>query len=105
MAVKKSGLKKVRREEWRVQLEKLAKENPLILHTDAGRTFSMVRRMKAEKKMGIPITLRSGFAISTKNVKAANAMTEDEWEEFYDALSKHLRRNYPGLYARLFWAQ
>jgi hypothetical protein len=88
-----------------VQLEKLAKESPLILHTDAGRTFSMVRRMKAEKKMGIPISLRSGFAISTENGKAANAMTEDEWEEFYDALSKHLRRNYPGLYARLFWAQ
>jgi hypothetical protein len=105
MAVKKSGLKKVRREEWRVQLEKLAKENPLILHTDAGRTFSMVRRMKAEKKMGIPTTLRSGFAISTESGKAANAMTEDEWEEFYDALSKHLRHNYPGLYARLFWAQ
>ena len=65
MAAKESRLKKVRREEWRVQLEKLAKENPLILHTDAGRTFSMVRRMKAEKKMGIPISLRSGFAIST----------------------------------------
>ena len=56
MAAKKAGLKKVRREEWQVQLEKLAKESPLILHTDAGRTFSMVRRMKAEKKMGIPIT-------------------------------------------------
>src|ERR1019366_6292764 len=58
------------------------------------------RRMEAEKKMGIPISLRSGFAISTENRKAANAMTEDEWEEFYDALSKHLRRNYPDLYAR-----
>ena len=103
MAAKKSGLKKVRREEWRVQLEKLAKENPLESYTDASRTFSMVRRMKAEKKIGIPINLRSGYAISTENGKAANAMTEDEWEEFYDALSKHLRRNYPGLYARLFW--
>ena len=77
MTVKKFGLKTLRREEWRVQLEKLAKENPLVLHTDAGRTFSMVRRMKAEKKMRIPISLRSGFAISTKNGKAANAMTED----------------------------
>ncbi len=106
MAAKKAGLKKVRREEWRVQLEKLAKKNHLVPYTDAGRIFSMVRRMKkAEKKMGIPISLRSGYAISTKNGKAANAMTEDEWEEFYDALSKHLRRNYPGLYARLFWAQ
>jgi transposase InsO family protein len=105
MAAKKAGLKKVRRKEWRVQREELAKENPLILHTDAGRTFSMVRRMKAEKKMGIPISLRSGFAISTANGKAANEMTEGEWEEFYDALSKHLRRNCPGLYALVFWAQ
>jgi hypothetical protein len=32
------------------------------------------RRMKAEKKMGIPISLRSGFVISTANGKAANAM-------------------------------
>jgi hypothetical protein len=30
--------------------------------------------MKAEKKMGIPISLRSGFVISTANGKAANAM-------------------------------
>jgi hypothetical protein len=42
--------------------------------------------MKAEKTMGIPIFLRSGFAISTETGKAANTMTEDDWEEFYDAL-------------------
>jgi hypothetical protein len=102
MTVKKFGLKTLRREEWRVQLEKLDRENPLVLHTDAGRTFSMVRRMKAEKKMRVPISLRSGFAISTKNGKAANAMTEDEWEEFYNALSEYLRRDYPDLYERLF---
>ncbi len=47
-----------------------------------------------------PISLRSGFAISTENGKAANAMTEDEWEGFYNALSKHLRRDYPDLYER-----
>jgi hypothetical protein len=52
--------------------------------------------------MRIPISLRSGFAISTKNGKAANAMSEDEWEEFYNALSKHLKRDYPDLYERLF---
>jgi hypothetical protein len=72
------------------------------LHTDAGRTFSMVRRMKAEKKRGIPINLRSGFAISTKNGKVVNAMTEVEWEEFYNALSEYLRRDYPDLYEPLF---
>ena len=30
-------------------------------------------------------------------------MTEDEWEEFYNDLSERLKRDYPGLYARLFW--
>jgi hypothetical protein len=84
------------------QLEKLDKEYPLILHTDAGRTFSTVRRMKAEKKMGIPIFLRTGFAISTETGKAANTMTQDEWEEFYDALSERLKCDYPGLYERIF---
>ncbi|MGA9709254.1 MAG: hypothetical protein WBQ87_16320 [Candidatus Sulfotelmatobacter sp.] len=102
MTVEKFALEKLGREEWGVRLEKLAEENPLVLHTDAGRTFSTVRRMKAEKKMGIPISLRSGFAISTKSGKAANAMREDEWEEFYNALSRHLRRDYPDLYERLF---
>src|SRR4051812_43993281 len=84
------------------QLEKLAKEYPLVLHTDAGRTFATVRRMKAEKKMGIPIFLRTGFAISTETGKAANTMTEDEWEEFYNTLSEQLNRCYPDLYESLF---
>src|SRR5580658_7327635 len=84
------------------RLEKLAKEYPLVLHTDAGRTFSTVRRMKAEKEMGVPIFLRTGFAISTKTGKAANTMTEDEWEEFYNALSVRLKRDYPDLYERIF---
>ena len=52
MTVEKFALEKLGREEWRVRLEKLAKENPLVLHTNAGRTFSTVRRMKAEKKDG-----------------------------------------------------
>ena len=34
--------------------------------------------------------------------KTANAMSEDEWEGFYNALSKDLRRDYPDLYERLF---
>jgi hypothetical protein len=74
---------------------------PLELHTEARRIFSMVRRMKAEKKMGIPISFRSGFGISTKNGKAANRMNEDEWEEFYNDLSERLKRDNPDLYERL----
>ncbi len=64
----------------------------------------MVRRMKAEKTMGIPINLRSGYAISTKTGKAANTMTEDEWEQFYSALSEQLKRDYPELYGLIFSA-
>jgi hypothetical protein len=36
------------------QLESLDKEYPLVLHTDIGRTFSTVRRMQVEKRMGKP---------------------------------------------------
>jgi hypothetical protein len=75
------------------QLQKLAKEYPLVPYTEASRTFSTVRRMKAEKEMGIPVFLRTGFAISTRTGKAANTMTEDEWEQFYRALSEQLKRD------------
>jgi hypothetical protein len=52
--------------------------------------------------MGLPINLRTGFAISVKTGKAANAMTEDEWEEFYYSLSERLNPEYPHLYESLF---
>ena len=109
MTVKKFELKTLLREEWLAmdkrtledQLEMLNKEYPSVPHTDAGRTFSTVRRMKIEKTMGLPINLRSGFAISVETGKAANEMTEDEWEKFYHALSERLNRDYPHLYKSL----
>jgi hypothetical protein len=73
-----------------------------VLHTDVGRSFSAVRRMKAEKEIGIPINLRPGFPVSVKTGKAANEMTDDEWVEFYNSLSKRLKGDDPGLYKRLF---
>jgi len=110
MTVKKFEPKPFTREEWLAmdkqtledRLERLDEEYPLVLHTDAGRSFSTVRRMNAEKTMGIPIYLRTGFAISVKTGKAANEMTEDEWEEFYNSLSERLNRDYPELYKSLF---
>ena len=84
------------------RLEKLAKECPLLPYTEASRTFSTVRRMKAEREMGIPVFLRTGFAISTRTGKAANTMTEDEWEQFYSALSEQLKRDHPRLYKLIF---
>jgi hypothetical protein len=110
MTVKTFELKTLKREEWLAMdkqkledhLEMLDKEYPLVLHTDAGRIFSTVRRMKTERSMGIPINLRAGSAISVETGKAANEMTEDEWEEFYYALSEQLNRDYPHLYKSLF---
>ena len=84
------------------QLAKLNKEYPLVSHTNASRLFSVVRRMKAEKEIGIPINYRSGFAISVKTGKPANKMTEQEWENFYKDLSEKLKKDYPELYIRLF---
>ncbi len=60
--------------------------------------------MKAEKGMGIPVFLRTGYAISTRTGKAANTMTEDEWEQFYSALAEQLKRDYPELYGLIFSA-
>ena len=62
----------------------------------------MVRRMQAEKKYNLPIELRSGFAVSAKSGKHANEMAEQEWEEFYQALSNQLKRDYPELHRKLF---
>jgi len=84
------------------KLIKLRNEYPLIPHTNAGRISSMVRRMKAEQEMKIPINLRSGFAISTATGKHTNEMTEDEWEDFFIALSEELKRDYPQIYQKIF---
>jgi hypothetical protein len=87
------------------RLGKLDKEFPLVPHTGAGRLSSAVRRMKVEKEMDIPINLRSGFAISVKTGKAADKMTEQEWEAFFRDLCQQLRRDYPELYANVFPSQ
>jgi hypothetical protein len=84
------------------KLARLNQEYHLIPYTNSSRLFSMVRRMKAEKEMDIPIHLRSGFAISVKTGKAADKMNEQEWEGFYRKLSEQLRRDYPRLYASVF---
>ncbi len=75
---------------------------PLVPFTGSSRLYTMVRRMQAEKKYGIPIEIRSGFAISVKTGKHANEMDEQEWEEFYTALSMELKEKFPELYPNLF---
>jgi|SRR6266849_2640812 len=84
------------------EIAKLDKEYPLTPHTNAGRLYTTVRRMKAEKERGIPIERRSGFAISTVTSQAANQMREQEWESFYGRLSDQLKADYPDSYVALF---
>ncbi|MBW6471757.1 MAG: hypothetical protein K0B14_01430 [Anaerolineaceae bacterium] len=80
----------------------IQKEYPLVMFTGSSRLYTMVRRMQAEKKNNIPCELRSGFAVSVKSGKHANEMAEQEWEDFYNALRKELKENYPMLYHKLF---
>jgi hypothetical protein len=80
----------------------IQKEYPLVYFTGSSRLYTMVRRMQAEKKYGIPIELRSGFAISVKSGKHANEMAEQEWVEFYHALRMELKEKFPELYPNLF---
>jgi len=83
-------------------LQSLERDYPLIPHTHAGRLFSVVRRMKAEKELEIPIRHRCGVAISVAKKKAANELSEEEWDEFYHSLCDELKRDYSWLYDQLF---
>lgn len=83
-------------------LAKLDKECPLVLETEAGRLFSAVRRMKAEKELGVPISARNCFAISVEMGKAANKITVQQWDKFYKDLCKQLKKDYPDFYEKLF---
>ncbi len=87
---------------WLNVIEKLNKEYPLIPHVRASRLSSTVRRMKAEKELGIPVNRRAGFVISAKTGNRANEMAEQEWEKFYGDLSNELKADYPETYDRLF---
>jgi hypothetical protein len=59
-------------------LRSLKKKYPLVRYTGAGVLYSSVRRMKAERELGIPINRRTGFAISLKYGKAANELDESK---------------------------
>ena len=84
------------------QLRLLNEKFPLVPHTHAGRLYSTIRRMKAEKEVGIPIEHRTGFAISVKDGKPANELSESRWEQFYLQLCDELKDRYPSLYNELF---
>jgi hypothetical protein len=84
------------------RLSRLEKEHPVTPHTGIGRLTTTIRRMRAEKEMGIPIHLRFGSMISAKTGKGGNAMTEAEWNEFYEQLCENLKRDYPGMYFQEF---
>ncbi|MEX0596926.1 MAG: hypothetical protein WD512_10540 [Candidatus Paceibacterota bacterium] len=84
------------------KLKEIKRKYPLVPHTNAGRLYSTVRRMKAEKEADIPLEMRSSFAISTASGMAANEMAEEKWERFYKDLSSELKRDYSNLYEQIF---
>ena len=84
------------------QLRLLDEKFPLVPHTNAGRLSSTVRRMKAEREFGIPVHLRTEFAISVANEKPANEIDDDAWERFYQGLCGELKAGYPEMYERMF---
>jgi len=71
-------------------IRSLEEKYPIVPHTNAGRLFSTVRRMKAERELGLPVARRTGFAISVKDGKPANELNESAWESFYSRLCKRL---------------
>jgi hypothetical protein len=85
-----------------IKLIKLQEDCPLVPHTNAGRLYSTVRRMTAEKELDIPIRYRTGFPVSVKTGKNANEMDVKEWEEFYSALSEQLNTQHSNLYNKIF---
>lgn len=84
------------------RLALLERDYPVTPHTGIGRLTTTIRRMRAEKEMGIPIHLRFGSMISAKNGKGGNAMTEAEWNVFYEQLCENLKRDYPEMFFREF---
>ncbi|WP_417739677.1 hypothetical protein [Rosistilla oblonga] len=84
------------------KLQMLRETYPLVPHTAAGQMWSSVRRMKAEKELGIPINRRTGFAVSLESGLAANEMQEEAWEEFCAGLCDDLHQRFPELYRSIF---
>lgn len=88
--------------EYADELRLLDEKFPIVPHTNAGRLSSTVRRMKAEKELGLPVHLRTGFSISVADSKPANELDEDAWERFFQQLCGELKGQYPEMYSTIF---
>lgn len=75
---------------------------PVLLYTPRSSYVTTVKRMKAEKERGIPISQRSHVAISAQNGKSAADMSEVEWENFYKTLCDVVKEDYPEQYKKIF---
>lgn len=62
----------------------------------------MLKRMNAEKKAGIPVERRSGFAVSVEKGKPANELDETDWEDFFQRICERLKTKYPTVYQHVF---
>ncbi len=83
-------------------LKELDQESPIARFAGAGIMITTVSRMKLEKELNIPISWRTGTAISVASGKRSNEMQEQEWNDFYYALCDNLKRSYLPAYQGLF---
>jgi len=83
-------------------IESLERTCPLVPHTAAGRLYSAVRRMKMEKELAIPIRHRAASFVCAETGKAANELSEADWDDLYSWLSSRLQLRYPELHTHLF---
>jgi hypothetical protein len=84
------------------KLEKLEKDFKIVTFTGRSCLVTSVKRMKAEKEMNIPISLRTGCPLSLKYGRPANELTEQEWEDYYGIMCEELKKLYPENYAYVF---
>ena len=83
-------------------LHDLQETFPLVPHTNAGRLYSTVRRMSAEREAKLPIELRTGFVISVEYGKPANELDQQSWDSFYSKRCSELKVKYPDLHDSIF---
>ena len=84
------------------KLESIERECPFVPHTNAGRLYSTVRRMKMQEELDIPYEYRFSHAIFLKTRQRTHELDKKNWDEFYCGLSAELKRDYPELYERIF---
>lgn len=83
-------------------VRKIHREFPIIPHTAALRLSSIVRRMTEERRLNIPVGMRTGALIPAVQGKKPRRMALIEWDLFYESLRAELKRDFPEIFEKIF---